>query len=109
TACDAAGHLQVHHAVPQSRTRNKPLHDGFPIAAAQRANNADGRHAAFQTRQMLGHTEGLTAIGGHHVVDPVAENEATVEDRHLGFCVPDVLAVQIDETIVIHVWNHSDA
>ena len=82
---DAARDLEVHALVFKRLARDQAGDEAAPLLARVGVADADRAEAALQPIEMLFESEGHLGIHRHHFVDAVAEDEAAVEHRHLGF------------------------
>src|SRR5690606_24660872 len=69
--------------------------------------DVDGRQAALKARQVAVHAKWFAVIGRHHIVNAIAKDKASIQHRDLGVAQTYVLAVKVNNTVVIDIGNHA--
>jgi hypothetical protein len=78
---DPARDLEIHALVLERLGIDQPIDDFAPLRARIGVADPGFGEAALQPREVLVEPEGHARVHRHELVDPVAEDEAAVEDR----------------------------
>src|SRR5690606_16781578 len=98
--------LDVNHAVAQAGALDQILDDLLPVAAPKTYLDVDSGEAALETGQVTVHAKGLAVIGRHHIINTIAKNESAIKHGDFGIFQPNIVAIQVNDTIAINIGNH---
>ena len=75
--------------------RHQPQCHVGPLGVCHRVGDAQLGQAAVEPRHVLGKAKGLAGVDGHHLIDAVAKNEASIHHADLGLGEFSELAVEV--------------
>src|ERR671937_2702304 len=105
----AARHLEVNRLVLERLAFDQAADVGAPLLARVWVADADGAETALEAREVLFQPERHLRISRHDLVDPIAEDEATVEDRDFRLREGHEYPVQENARYLIHSLSVSQA